>query len=440
MSPKSLSLGILVILCFFIFFVQLAFAQLRLVQTKKDVLELERVKKQADVDRSHPLVTYDDLRASVRVVQLPDEALVPEVAVDSSGNLHIVYGKGDNAFYTRSVDDGKNFELPIQLTIPEATAVIGGERGPKIAIGKDDFIHVVWLNKKEGGVGYARSVSGGKSFEIKSNLVEMVNGKRLTDSPTVTADKNGNVYIFWLDGRLPPDPNSPVSSSIFVSISSDNGKTFSANMPVKSDYPGRACACCALEAEIGTDGELYAVFRGGYQNIRDMHLLKRLYKAEGRRRKAEKEKEKELSEMNFKATLISDDRWKYEACPMSGAFLSLGPEGLTIFPLYVAWMSQGEVYYASSLDGGKSFQNKVRPKSISQIVSVSKRRNHPIVLVNPKGQVFFAWMEEAGVKWEVHSSDGSDSQLISNGDAGKISSRSKPTGFVDRDGGFVLVK
>lgn len=421
MIRKSLSLSILVILCFFLFFIQPIFAQLRLVQTKKDVLELERIKKQADVDRSHPLVTYDDLRASVRVVQLPDEALVPEVAVDSKGSLHVVYGKDDNAFYTRSVDDGKNFELSIQLTIPEATAVVGGERGPKIAIGKDDAIHVVWFNKKEGGVGYARSVNSGKSFEIKSNLVEIINGKRLTDSPTVTADKNGNVYIFWLDGRLPPDPNSPVSSSIFVSISADNGKTFSANMPVKSDYPGRACACCALEAEIGTDGELYVVFRGGYQNIRDMYFLKRLD-----------------SDTKFKATLISDDRWKYEACPMSGAFLIPGPEGLTIFPLYVSWMSQGEVYYASSSDGGKSFQNAIRPKSPKSLSQ--NRRNHPIVLVNSKGQIFFAWMEEAGVKWEVRSSGGSDGQLISSGDAGEISPRSKPTGFVDRDGGFVLVK
>ena len=237
--------------------------------------------------------------AEVKAIRVPRGGEVPEVVLDAKGVLHMTYGRGapGNGFYVQSKVLGKTFTAPVQLNQRTDTVTTGMERGPKLALGKDGVLHVVWLGyyKKGGGVWYTRSTDGGKTFEAERNLTEV---KPAWDNATVAADQDGNVFVFWT-GQWPDQPNedpkSPTASPIIMTRSTDNGKTFAKSELVKHDYPGRACGCCRLEAQVGTDGSLYIGFRGGFENIRDPYLLK------GKK-----------DENEFKVSRISEDKWDFE--------------------------------------------------------------------------------------------------------------------------------
>jgi hypothetical protein len=235
--------------------------------------------------------------AEVKVVRVPQDGEVPEVVLAAKGVLHLVYGRGapGNGYYVQSKDLGKTFTAAMQLNQRTDTVTTGMERGPKLALGKDGVLHVVWLGyyKKGGGVWYTRSTDGGKTFEAERNLTEV---RPAWDNATVTADQDGNVFVLWT-GQWPglaKDPKSPVAAPIIMARSTDNGRTFAANELVKHDYPGRACGCCRLEARVGPDDHLYVGFRGGYQNLRDPYLLK------GKK-----------AENDFKMARVSEDKWEF---------------------------------------------------------------------------------------------------------------------------------
>jgi hypothetical protein len=244
------------------------------------------------------------VRAEVRIVRAPHGAEVPEVALDAAGVLHMTYGMASetgndysgpgNSYYVQSRDHGATFSTPVQLNRPGD--VWGGarmERGPKLALGRDNVIHVVSLGnyQKGGGVWYTRSTDGGKTFEPSRNLLDVKAG---VDNATVAADPQGNVFVLWTDGRLGPDPQCPTAAPIFMARSTDNGTRFDQSVAVRHDYPGRACGCCRLEARVGADGNLYIAFRGGYHSIRDPYLLAG-----------------PKTDNNFHAIRVSHDNWSF---------------------------------------------------------------------------------------------------------------------------------
>jgi hypothetical protein len=243
------------------------------------------------------LLAPDGVCAEVKTIRIPSGGEVPEVVLDAKGILHVTYGRGapGNGYYVQSKDLGKTFTRPVQLNQRADTVTSGRERGPKLALGRDGVLHVVWLGyyKKGGGVWYTRSTDGGKTFEAERNLTEI---KPAWDNATVAADQDGNVFVFWTGHwpKLGEDSRSPVAAPIIMACSTDSGKTFAKSHLVKHDYPGRACGCCRLEACVGPDDNLYVGFRGGFQNIRDPYLL------QGKK-----------TENNFKVTRVSEDNWDF---------------------------------------------------------------------------------------------------------------------------------
>jgi hypothetical protein len=242
------------------------------------------------------LLAGPNLGAEVKTIRVPQGGEVPEVVLDAKGILHLTYGRGapGNGYYVRSTDLGKSFTRPVQLNKRVDTVTTGMERGPKLALGKDGVIHVVWLGyyKKGGGVWYTRSGDGGKTFEPERSLTEI---RPAWDNAAIAADQSGNVFVVWTGQwpNLAEDPGSPVAAPIIMARSTDNGKTFAPSQLVKHDYPGRACGCCRLEARVGPDDNLYIGFRGGFHNIRDPYLLK-----------------SKKSDNDFKMARISEDKWE----------------------------------------------------------------------------------------------------------------------------------
>jgi hypothetical protein len=336
---------------------------------------------------------------SIITIRTPHQGRVPEVTLDKKGVLHLVYGKEQDGYYVQSRDSGKTFSTPVQINQRTGTITVGAERGVKIALGKDGVIHAVWLGhyQKGGGIWYTRSTDGGKTFAPERNVQDIDVG---SDSPAIVADPTGNVMVFWLDARIGKEEDNPVAHPILLARSTNNGASFARNEIVKYDFAGRACACCRLEARLSGE-DVYLAFRTGFHNIRDFYLLK------GRQ-----------TENNFKATRISEDNWKLEGCPMSGADFRVEKTGRVI----VSWMSQGKIYWSKTTPTG--FAPRIEAPTSEGTA------NHPLIVVN-RQDVLLLWKQSGKLNWARFTMDGKFT-----GEQGVVTalpSKDKATVFVGAD-------
>jgi len=81
----------------------------------------------------------------------------------------MVYGLERNAYYIQSADNGRTFTKPAKVNTTGSVETKMGERGPKVAVGLNGAIHVVWVDAWAPGVKtyvrYSRSLDGGRTFE-----------------------------------------------------------------------------------------------------------------------------------------------------------------------------------------------------------------------------------------------------------------------------------
>jgi hypothetical protein len=263
----------------------------------------------------------------VRIIQAPANCLVPDVAVDFKGMLHMGYGLDHHAWYIRSTDHGRTFTAPVKVNLSGMAETKMGERGPKLALGADGSIHLVWVDEWAPGVKtfvrYSRSLDGGKTFEPLKTLSAMSG----MDGATLTADTKGNVAAFW---HVMADPKPAVKAATWLHTarSADNGATFGATEKVQiSNLSGLACSMCMMRARAGSDGNVYLAFRSAENSIRDFYVLK------GR-----------ITENHFTAVRVNQDNWNLDRCPMCGPELTLAPAGQTL----CAFMTRAKVFWAIS--------------------------------------------------------------------------------------------
>jgi hypothetical protein len=338
-------------------------------------------------------------------VRVPQNGLCPDVAA-SGDHLQIAYGRDGGAYYADSTNGGKTFSRPIRINNSSTSAIIGHERGPRLALGSNGSIHVVWMGARNNQVFYARSLDGGLRFTDPQDLA---GGGQPVDGPSIAANQKGQVDAVWLGGG--PGPESPLSKMVELAYSADNGAAFTSPRAIESNYPGGACACCSLKAISGLDGRLYVGFRGAYRNIRDIFLLRGVSASD-----------------RFQAFPVNNQHWQLEACPMAGPFLEFTRQPKR---LLAAWMSQGQVFYAASNDDGQTFGRPIAPVERSE-----SARTLPLAIANPRGEILFAWIEGDAVGWERIAPDGT---VEAAGRNTGLPSNSKFSAFVDGGGNFVLV-
>src|SRR6185369_5780609 len=155
------------------------------------------------------------------------------------------------------------------------------------------------------------------------------------------------IYAAWLDERNVhmPMPSTKAEGhhmesnrDLYLTYSTDGGRTFAANRKVSSE----ACPCCKTALAVSADGTLYAGWRQVLPgNFR--HIAVATSSDGG---------------TNFsKPTIVSDDHWVLQGCPVSGPSLSVDRSSGS---LKVVWYAAGEgtapgVYFAESKDKGNSF-------------------------------------------------------------------------------------
>jgi hypothetical protein len=147
--------------------------------------------------------------------------------------------------------------------------IVGSVRGPQLAIGRDNRVHVIWSGAAgEMPLLYSRLADDGKSFEPQRVLLN----KGLDGGASIAADDGGNVYVVY---HAPAGhEEGEQHRRVFIARSTDDGQHFAP--AATADLPEiGACACCALHAFLAPgDGMLRVVYRSADQMInRDMYLL-----------------------------------------------------------------------------------------------------------------------------------------------------------------------
>ncbi|MGB5086956.1 MAG: sialidase family protein [Methylocystis silviterrae] len=297
---------------------------------------------------------------------------VPAFAKD--GRLWVAFSVGKSVYAAASSDNGATFSAPTAIaTVGDGVIDAHGDARPKIVALKDGTLLASYTTRPDkqmiGTIFTARSTDGGKTFSTPQALLS--EGGQRFDS--IVVNRKGRIYAGWLDKthalKAKAEGKEFLGSGVAFAYSDDGGKTFKG----KSILIDHACECCRMSGALDKDGTPVFAWRQVLDgNVRD-HMVAKL----------------SADAAQATATRVSDDDWAINSCPHHGPSIAIDAAG----DWHVIWFTKGKkrqgLYYARSLDAGKSFSE---PEKFGDD---GRAAGHP-TLVAAKGRLYRVWKEFDG--------------------------------------------
>ncbi|MFN0018630.1 MAG: sialidase family protein [Pirellulaceae bacterium] len=254
----------------------------------------------------------------------PNGPQQPQLAVDAKGNIHVVYGIGEQVRYRRSNDRGKTYTEPVDLpSTPNMS--LGMRRGPRISASVKSLCVTVIGGKqgkgRDGDLLAMRSVDGGKTWTGPVQVNDQADSAR-EGLHAMCAGPNDELCCAWLDLR-------DGSTEVMASISTDGGSTWSKNVLVYKSPDGSVCECCHPSVAIDSHGRINVQLRNALKGARDIYVAS---STDG-------------GKTFGKATKLGTGSWALDACPMDGGAIAVVAGG----KLASAWRRDKTVFL--SLEG-----------------------------------------------------------------------------------------
>jgi len=153
--------------------------------------------------------------------------LLPNITVDASGVIHVVYIQGGSLMYTQAAAwnapwSARNWRKPVALF-----AYVGegfGARWPEIQVDSNGTLHLVYTNL--GTVNYRRSDDGGLTWSEPVAIPPDGRGATIefSTSNRLAINRQGLLFAAW--GEEPVAPTSTEPSQLYFSRSTDGGRTW----------------------------------------------------------------------------------------------------------------------------------------------------------------------------------------------------------------------
>ncbi len=304
----------------------------------------------------------------------------PTIKIGADGAIYVGWtarvesaqkSSATDLFVSVSRDGGKTFGTPVKVNDDIAPASHGMH---SLAIGKDNSVYVAWLDER--------------SLESKP-LAESFNSSE-PEFQFVKAHHNSNENRQAETKKIekPIEPAEP-NSEVFFAASTDGGKTFAPNVRISSEV----CPCCKTNLLVTADGRIYASWRqvlsGDFRHIAVASSV-------------------DAGKTFSAPTIVSDDQWKINACPVSGAALAIDKNNF----LKIAWFTAGAagksgLYEAESNNAGATFSDRV-------LVSETKVAGTPIFAANENGNFKIFWEADEKI-YQSESNHNSAQTTISDG-------------------------
>jgi Neuraminidase (sialidase) len=124
------------------------------------------------------------------------KGLNPKIAVDSARNIYVVWEEeGDEAigsdklFFSRSTDDGNIWSQAVNITSSSAHP-----DDPDIAVDSSGNINLVWCEYIR-GIYFSRSTNNGSTWSKPVNIYDSLEGESM--NPAITVGSAGNINVVW---------------------------------------------------------------------------------------------------------------------------------------------------------------------------------------------------------------------------------------------------
>jgi hypothetical protein len=355
----------------------------------------------------------------VAVAAVPDGGIQPQAVVDVSGIIHLLYFRGEpsggDLYYVRLAKPDQKASQSVRVnSIAGSALATGSVRGAQIALGRGGRVHIAWYGSKpveasgtsNPQVLYTRSEADGLRFQPQRRVSGTAEG---LDGSTVAADSAGHVVVAWhAMGDRPGEANR----TVYLAKSSDDGATFSDEVPATS-APVGACGCCGIRALFDRAGALHVLYRAATDGKhRDTTWL--------------------TIDRSTARPPVRVHPWNLEACPMSTYALVETRDGLA-----AAWETAQQIYSADL--------NPVTG-AVSRLSAMPGEgsRKHPSIAVNAAGDRLIAWTEGTAWKrggtiaWRLSDRDGT--QLAAAANAGPVPVWGLVSAVAMRDGSFVIFR
>jgi hypothetical protein len=321
---------------------------------------------------------------AVRVSPEGTDAAEPAVAAAKDGTVFVVWvshtanGAADVWLARFAPDGGRHTAPPTRVNPSAGQATAWRGDPPTVAVAPDGgTVYVGWMARDKSvaasspadaaSLRLSASRDGGRTFappiKVSDDPKHAAHGLH---SLAVAAD--GRVHVAWLDerGLVPPPAHHDAKGKpsghheepnrqVYTAYSTDGGRTFSPNRLIARD----ACPCCKTSLAAAADRRVYVSWRQVLPG--DFRHIAVAASPDGGERFAA-------------PVVVSDDRWMLNGCPVSGASLAAGRDGV----LGVVWYTAGEagapgIYWSESRDGGQTFAAR-------RAVANGKAQGHPTLL------------------------------------------------------------
>ena len=282
-------------------------------------------------------------------------------------------GGSDGSLHLSVTPAGAAEPLP-SVTLEDSLGPIEahGEAPPQLAADRSGAISALYVVGREipgkrwpvSALRYTRSTDLGRTW---SRPVTVNDGAEFGahNFHALTAAPDGSLLATWLDAR-------EGSSGVWMSRSTDGGRTWAPNRPI---YTDPTCPCCRTAVAVAGDGAIYVAWRAVLQgDVRDVVVSR-----------------SDDDGKSWSAPVRArDDGWVYPGCPHAGPSLEVDARGT----LHLGWWTgkEGEagVYYARSENGGRTFA--------AQPIAVGKhaRPAHIQLALDADSAVVVAWDDGHG--------------------------------------------
>lgn len=124
----------------------------------------------------------------------------PDVATDSNGWVHVVYANhqtpNNEVYYKKSTDGGETWSAPTRITYNA-----GYSTRPEIAVDTSDNLHLVWEDDTYGNaeILYKESTDGGSTW---SAIYRLTWDSNFSGFPVIAADQMDYVHVVWRNNTV----------------------------------------------------------------------------------------------------------------------------------------------------------------------------------------------------------------------------------------------
>ncbi|QNF31286.1 exo-alpha-sialidase (plasmid) [Adhaeribacter swui] len=281
---------------------------------------------------------FSGKKSSSTIITVSTFGKQPTVTIDKANNVKVVFGQGEEIFYTISKDLGKSFTSPQRIG-KQTKLALGMTRGPQITTTKDFTI-----------VAAADHTGKIMVYRLKNNKSKWSQPVNILNSDTTAKEgfialasgKDNVVYAAWLDMRI-ADKNN-----IFSSYSLDGGKTWSKSKLVYKAPEGGICPCCRPSITADQKGNVYVMFRNELKGSRDMYVAH----------------SKDSGKTFSPAQKLGLGTWTLKACPMDGGAIAMDASS----KVGTSWRRENTIYYAEP----GSLEQKIAEGKASSLVKTLK--------------------------------------------------------------------